>query len=173
MIRFAPFLLALAACDVGQVPAVGGTTDGGSNAGDGSVTAACVDRGLVGAAHDHGAGVTHAGETCMVSGCHLVGAGDGPKFAAMGTVYKADNVTANAGAAVRIAFGGMTKVVITDDAGNFHFAESLVATYPAQTDASGCPTDPVHMVTAIGSAIDMNCNRGGCHDNATNRINFE
>jgi hypothetical protein len=170
--RFA-LLLVLAACDVGavqpnNVPGV----DGGGSGSDSGVALACVDRGTAGAPHDHGAGVTHAGETCMVAGCHLAGGG-GPPFAAMGTVYKADNVTPNAGAAVRIAFGGMTKIAITDTAGNFHFSETLVATYPAQTDASGCPTDPVHMVTPISTALDMNCNRGGCHDNAANRINFE
>jgi hypothetical protein len=169
MSRLTLILVALAACDVGEVPAAGGGIDAG---GDGAVALACENRGIAGAPHDHGAGVTHAGETCMVTGCHITGGG-GPLFAAMGTVYKADNTTPNAGAAVRIAYGGMTKVAITDTAGNFHFSESLVATYPAKTDASACPTDPVHMVTVIGSALDMNCNRGGCHDNATNRINFE
>lgn len=169
MIRLAPLLLALAACDVGAVPAVGGTTDAG---GDGGVALACENRGVPGNAHDHGAGVTHAGEACMVAGCHIAGGG-APPFAAMGTVYKADNVTPNAGAVVRLAFAGMTKSAITDNAGNFRFSESLVPTFPAETDTSACPTDPVHMVTKINGAIDMNCNRGGCHDNAANRINFE
>ncbi|MGE0398556.1 MAG: hypothetical protein AB7T06_17755 [Kofleriaceae bacterium] len=172
MTRLAPLLLALAACDVGQVPAANvPLTDGGGGA-DMTTALACVDRGVAGTPHDHGAGVTHAGEACMVAGCHLAG-GDGPLFAAMGTVYKADNVTPNAGAAVRIVFGGMSKVAITDTAGNFYFSETLGATFPAKTDASGCPTDPVPMLTQITSAADMNCNRAGCHDNAANRINFE
>jgi hypothetical protein len=172
--RSLALLVLVAACDVGQVPAnnVPGVDGGGS--GDGGTTAlACVDRGTAGAAHIHTVGGgTNAGQACMVVGCHLAGGG-GPAFGAMGTVYKADNVTPNAGAAVRIAFGGETKIAITDDAGNFKFSETLVATYPAKTDASGCPTDPVHMIATIASAADMNCNRGGCHDNAANRINFE
>ncbi|GEM_PF-5155304 len=171
MIRFAPILLALAACDVGEVPAANvPLTDGGG--GDGNVALACVDRGTPGTAHDHGAGVTHAGESCMAAGCHIAG-GTGPLYGAMGTVYKADGTTPNPGAAVRIAYGGMTKVAITDSSGSFTFSSTLTPTYPAETDASGCPTNPVHMVTKLGTAADLNCNRGGCHDLATNRINFE
>jgi hypothetical protein len=129
-----------------------------------------VDRGVAGQAHDHGGGDTKAGQACMVAGCHLAG-GAGPIYAAMGTVYKADNVTPNAGAVVRLRFGGMQKLAVTDTAGNFTFSGTV--TYPAQTDASGCPTAPAPMITPVSTAADANCNRAGCHDTAANRINFE
>lgn len=173
MNRLAPLLLALAACDVGAVPAAGGGAD--APAGDGSAALACADRGTPGQAHIHATGGTsNKGQACMGAGCHIAG-GTGPLFGAMGTVYKADNTTANAGAVVRISYGGMTKTAITDTDGNFTFSATLTdqITFPSKTDASGCPTDPVHMVTQLGTLADMNCNRGGCHDLATNRINFE
>ncbi len=167
-------LFAFAACDLGEVPPVGGVTDAATGT-DGSAVLACIDRGTPGQAHIHATGGTsNQGQACMGAGCHIVG-GTGPLFGAMGTVYKADGVTPNPGAAVRISYGGMTKVAITDSDGNFTFSETLTTqvTFPSKTDASGCPTDPVHMVTPLGTAADMNCNRGGCHDVQTNRINFE
>lgn len=166
-------LLVLAACDLGEVPPAGGTgIDGGGDAGGSDAAAlACADRGTPGTPHDHGGGDTKAGQACMVVGCHVAGGG-GPLFAAMGTVFKADNTTPNAGAVVRLTYGGMTKSAVTDTAGNFTFSSTITPTFPADTDASACP-DTVKMGTKISSAADLNCNRAGCHDNAANRINFQ
>lgn len=147
----------LAGCEVGSLQPGGGTgTDGG---GSGSNVAACVNRGAIAPAYVHAAGATtNAGVDCMQSGCHSAG-GTGTLFTAAGTIYKADLVTPNPGAVVRIRSGGQELTAVADQAGNFRFAQPI--TFPAETDVTACPNQ-VPMVTPLGNG-DGACSRAGCH----------
>ncbi|MDX2094144.1 MAG: hypothetical protein SFX73_40310 [Kofleriaceae bacterium] len=155
-------LLALVTgCSVGEVALNGGGPDGGGGGGGdgGGLAAACVNRGQIGLAHQHAGGGTNAGTNCMDGvACHAAG-GAGGTFTAAGTLYKADKVTPDPGAAVRIFSGGQTYTAFADDAGNFRFTQAI--TYPATTDASACP-DAIPMLTQL-RAGDGACARAGCH----------
>jgi hypothetical protein len=161
--RSTVLLLALATgCSVGEVNlnGGGGGDGGGGGGGDGGGSAAiCVDRGQVGVAHVHAAGGgTNAGQDCMAAGCHNAG-GPGGTFTAAGTVYKADKVTPNPGAAIRIMSGGQTYTAFADDAGTFRFTQAI--TYPATTDVSACP-DAVPMLGQLRAGQGA-CSLAGCH----------
>ncbi|HET7501915.1 MAG TPA: hypothetical protein VFK02_12950 [Kofleriaceae bacterium] len=161
--------LLLAACTVGEVgtanaPA-GGGTDAGSGSGSGSgsgIGTACVNRATAGPAHDHGNGVTHAGENCLqVGSCHLNNspAPAGPPFQFAGTVYKTDGVTPNSGVNLRIKqkAGTGSVTLVSDLAGNFSIAAgSLQQAFPAAVDATACPTVKAMMA-------DLVQGNGGCN----------
>src|SRR5882724_13035095 len=116
--------LVFAACTVGQLPDNSGGTpvpDAGSGGKDGGpVGNGCADRAVAGGPHDHGGGVTHAGENCLLAGaCHLNNNGAGPPFQFAGTVYKADGKTPNPGVNIRIkpASGAAGTTLVSDTEG--------------------------------------------------------
>ena len=154
-------LVTVAACDVGEVPIGGGGHGGGSGSGSAGFATTCVDRSASpGVSHDHGGGVTHAGQGCIGVGCHLLGQAGG-EFTAAGTVYKADGVTPNPGAVVRIKSGTMTLTAIAESAGTFHFSQPI--TFPTITDVSACP-DASKMTGKIQAGGGGNCSSGtSCH----------
>lgn len=170
--------LFVAACTVGDFPRTGGAddapgTDAGNNPGTdaGPVGNGCVAR-LAPAdpAHVHTVGGTHAGEGCLVAGCHLNNAlGTGaPGFQFAGTIYKPGAAkTPSAGATVTVkSAAGLTTAAITDDAGNFHIAAgSLQNPFPALVNASACPT----LTPMAGSLVQGggNCTSAACHGGAT------
>jgi hypothetical protein len=158
MLRAGVVLFTIAGCDVGEVPLGGGGADADN-------VALCADRQAVNPAYKHiGALDTKAGQGCVAVGCHLPGqTGAGaPSFTAAGTIYKADKVTPNAGALVRIKSGGNVLKAVADDAGNFSF--QLAITYPATTEGTACPdlTPMVGQITT-GPGVGGNCNSSGCH----------
>jgi hypothetical protein len=164
-------MVAVAACDVGEVPVGGG---GGGGGGGGSpdapgsmagIATSCVDRaGTPGAAHQH-SGVTvnptHAGEGCLDVGCHGP-AQPGGEYAAAGTVYKQDGTTPNAGAVVRIKSGSMELKAVASDAGTFFFPPTQQIAYPTITDVSACPSSST-MTTKLVATGGPNCSQQGCH----------
>ena len=159
--------LFVAACTVGEIPTNGGTPgiDGGTNPTNdgGPVGNGCLNRLAADPAHDHGAGVTHAGENCMQAGaCHAQGTRQPFQFA--GTLYKSDGKTASAGASIRLrpmnppGAAGIT--VITDDAGNFHIgAGALAGAFPGLTDATACPT----VKPMVGAVLAGGGECNSCH----------
>jgi hypothetical protein len=176
MLRTALLLSSMltAACTIGDLPANRG--GGGVDAGGGGQIDAppqqgngCVDRLTPpGMAHDHGgvAGVTHAGENCIVAGCHANNAlGTGaPGFQFAGTIYKAGTTTPNAGVNIRVTSGTTVLTSVTDTAGNFSImAGSLQGTFSATTDISACPsiTPMVTKLVSGGGPGANSCNL--CH----------
>ncbi len=112
---FMPFVVA--ACEVGEVPINGGTSidapvittpiDAPGPGIDAVAVAQCAPRANpVTVAHTHSAGATtHAGENCVVAGCHLatnVGTG-APGMQFGGTLYGSDGITPNKGATLSSA----------------------------------------------------------------------
>jgi hypothetical protein len=176
-----PFVMA--ACEVGEVPINGGTgidapisttTDSGiSPTTDAPVAALCAPRASpVTVAHLHSAGATtHAGENCVVAGCHLatnVGTG-APGMQFGGTLYGTDGITPNKGATVYFKnAAGTTVLTTTDTAGNFYMnAGSLPQGFPALVSASVCPTTgtgsaPTPMTEAVQNT-GGGCALAGCH----------
>lgn len=154
-------MVSLAACDVGEVPIGGGNPDGST--GSAGFTTTCETRGTLPGAisHDHGGGVTHAGEGCLNAGCHGP-AQPGGEFAAGGTVYKQDGTTPNPGAVVRIKNGATVLTAIAESAGTFHFSAQPSITYPTITDVSACP-DHSTMTTKLTVGGGGNCSQAGCH----------
>ena len=161
-------MVAVAACDVGEVPIGGGGGGGGGPDAPGGVTGfatSCVDRAATpGIAHQHsGVAVnpTHAGEGCLNVGCHGP-AQPGGEYAAGGTIYKQDGTTPNAGAIVRIKSGNNTLTAVASDGGTFFFPPTAQITYPTITDVSACPSSSkmTAKLTATGGA---NCSQQGCH----------
>jgi hypothetical protein len=86
---------------------------------------------------------THAGENCIVGGCHLnnnLGL-NAPGYQFGGTVYVTGTTNPSAGATVRIKSGTTVLKTVTDDAGNFHFAAGLLSgAFTATVDVTACPT---------------------------------
>jgi hypothetical protein len=167
--------LFFAACTVGDIPKNGnGGVDaapGGDSGGtgtDGSVKAAgCVDRITPpGDAHPHAGGVTHAGEGCVVSGCHLANApGAGaPGFQFAGTIYKpgAGKIPSTGVTVTVKAANGTTAVGVTDSAGNFNIvAGTLQNPFPATVSVTACPTlAPMVSQLVQGGG---NCTSAACH----------
>jgi hypothetical protein len=125
-------------------------------------------------AHLHSAGATtHAGENCVVAGCHLNGnVGTGaPGFQFGGTLYGNDGITPNAGATIYFKSpAGVTKPTTTDTAGNFYLeAGQLPQAFPAMVSASVCPTPPATgspAPTPMTEAVQNTgggCALSGCH----------
>lgn len=175
--------LLVAACTVGELPKTGGIggtggnetpgVDAGSNPGtdaSGAHANGCVDRIVpAGDAHQHGGtgGPTHAGEGCVVGGCHLasnLGAG-APGFQFAGTVYKPDGTTPSTGVTIQVkSAAGKIAVGVSDSAGNFSIpAGTLQAAFPATTNVTVCPnvTPMVSQLVQAGTVPGNNCN--GCH----------
>ena len=163
-------MVAVAACDVGEVPVGGGGGGGGggpdaSGGGATGFTTTCVDRAAQGGTSHQHSGVTvnptHAGEGCLNVGCHGP-AQPGGEFAAAGTVYKQDGTTPNVGAVVRIKSGTMELKAVTEDGGTFHFPPTSQITYPTITDVSACPSSS-KMTTKLTANGGPNCSQAGCH----------
>lgn len=165
--------LFVAACTIGELPNNGGNpgTDAGNSGTDAKPTGnACVDR-LVpaGVAHPHLAGgSTHAGEGCLLAGCHLANnpGTNAPPFQFAGTVYKPGGTTPSAGATITVkASNGMTTTGVTDAAGNFGIAAgSLPNPFPATVSVTACPTlTPMISTLSQGGG---NCTSTGCHGTA-------
>lgn len=168
--------LFVAACTVGELPKNGagggdiagpdaGNTTGGT---DGGIKANnCVNRIVPpGGAHLHAGGATHAGEGCLVAGCHLAnnpGAG-APGFQFAGTVYKPGaGKIPSTGVTVQVkSAAGMVVTGVTDDAGNFNIlAGSLPNPFPATVAVTACPT-----LTPMSSSLVQgggNCTSAACH----------
>jgi hypothetical protein len=177
MLRTALLLSSLfaAACTVGDLPTNRG--NGQVDAGAGMmIDAAAMGNGCVnrivppGDAHQHGGagGPTHAGEDCIVAGCHANNAlGNGaPGFQFAGTVYKVGTTTPNTGLTIHVVSGATVLTGVTDTAGNFNIgAGSLAGAFTATTDVTACP-DIKPMVTKLtggggGGPGANSCNR--CH----------
>ena len=165
--------LALAACDVGEVPLANTSTDGGTVTGDGGTTAALCQARLTPAnqGHSHAGGTYHQGENCLKGGCHLAGnLGTGaPAFDFGGTLYGIDGTTANKGATMHFTnSAGAAQDTTSDDHGNFYLeAGALANAFPAHVSASVCATGstttpPAPMNTALAT-IDGGCARSTCH----------
>ena len=174
-----------AACEVGEVPINGAVAvdapvthppiDAGPPPIDAPPVALCAPRlNPANVAHIHSAGATtHAGENCIVGGCHQNGnVGTGaPAFQFAGTLYGSDGVTPNAGATLYFKnAAGLTKDTTSDKAGNFYLAAgTLTQGFPAMVSASVCPTAPAtgnpaptpmtEAVTSTGGG----CALAGCH----------
>jgi hypothetical protein len=159
-------VVALGACDVGEVPIGGGGGGGGGPDAPGttlSFSTTCVDRSAqIGTAHIHATGgTTNAGTACLNAGCHGP-AQPGGEWAAAGTVYKQDGTTPNPGAVVRIKNGANTMTAVTDDGGTFHFPAPVTPmTFPTITDVSACPA--ASKMTAHLVSGNQNCSMAGCH----------
>ena len=155
------------ACSVGEVPS--GTADAGGMTGSDAGASACIDRKTPTIAHDHGNGVTHAGEPCITSGCHLPASpGSGaPSFQFAGTLYKTGGSMPNPGATIRVKSGTMEAKAVADSAGNFYIEVGTLPAmpFPATTSVTACPT-----TTAMSSQLTAgppnggNCSVGSCHD---------
>jgi hypothetical protein len=163
----------LAACTVG----VAGPPVGEVDAPQGGMTDAppqgngCIDRSATpGVPHLHLAGGTsNAGQGCINTGCHDPQAlgQNAPGWQFAGTLYKADGVTPNAGASIKIiaADGVTSKSAVADTDGNFYIAQGgLPGAFPAQAAVTACPTI-TNMSTKLQNnstpAKGGNCN--GCH----------
>jgi hypothetical protein len=171
------FLCAFSACTVGSPLAT--QSGGDDNMIDAAIDAAntfengCVDPSVaIGAHHVHIVGGTsNAGQACVVSGCHLVGATgvNAPPWMMAGTVYLADNTTPNAGVIVTVTDAAMVKhTSVTDDNGNFYVQDDGSLTFPAQSKvtygSTKCGTINSMsgaLVATAAPATGNNCN--GCH----------
>jgi hypothetical protein len=171
--------LFVAACTVGEIgsskntgtPDAGGTTTDAAPTGNGCINrVAAVDPAY---AHGGAGGPTHAGESCVVAGCHLANnpGPNAPGWQFAGTVYKTGGTVPSAGATVQIkSAAGMTVTAITDDAGNFHIGAGMLPNpFPATATTTACPTlTPMVSPLAQGGG---DCNGGGsCHGGTAGKI---
>ncbi|HEX5060007.1 MAG TPA: hypothetical protein VFV99_11640 [Kofleriaceae bacterium] len=161
------FSLVLAACDVGELPGVGGA-DGGSGSGDGGGNG-CIEVSATPAVGHHNP-VMPTG--CMsAAGCHSQAKGLGaaaPAYSYGGLLYKADKMTPYAGATVIIKLGTAEKKAAVADNGEFFLVPGIAgldeptATMTGSTEASACPSANLKMgglLTAAGG----DCNSAACH----------
>lgn len=170
-------LVFASACDVGTVLEHQGSGD--DDGSDGSNCGNKVDPPPPSHPHTDD-GTPHAGRGCMdAAGCHNAGLGLGsgaPEYSYAGTVYTdAGGATPAAGATVFVTQAGVTKKLLTDDAGNFQIETGLLptptATSPATTSATQCPTISP-MVGTLGAG-QGNCNQGGtCHGGGQGKIHL-
>ena len=160
------FSLCLAACDVGELPGVGG--DGGGS-GDGGGNG-CIEVSATPPDGHHNPGMG-----CMsAAGCHNDALGLGtaaPAYTYGGTLYKADKTTPYAGATVVVTLGSALKKVTAADNGNFWLVPGLgldppTAANRAATKATACPSTPNLMSGTLGAG-DGDCNKSGCHTPGT------
>jgi len=168
--------LFVAACTVGDLPKNGGAdaapgTDSGNGGIDSPINAnGCVDRIVPpGGAHPHAGGVTHAGEGCLLSGCHLANApGAGaPGFQFAGTIYKPGaGKIPSTGVTIQVkSAAGVLATGVTDDAGNFNIlAGTLPNPFPATVSVTACPTKTA-MVSTLAQG-GGNCTSAACHAGA-------
>jgi hypothetical protein len=160
MVRIAVILLlGLGACDVGELPGVGGV--------DGSISGSgCVNLSMTPPSGHHNQGMG-----CMSAAqCHnqALGLGVGaPAYSFGGTLFKADKTTPYAGATIVVKMGNAEKKVVTADNGNFWLVPGVAgldpptATTRASTTATACPT--LMPMTGTLGAGDGNCAKTGCH----------
>jgi hypothetical protein len=124
-----------------------------------------VTRGTPLQAFQHPAGIgngnSNAGLACVSSGCHLDGGQGAPLYQFGGTLYNTDGVTPSAGATVAVTSGGVTKTMVTDDAGNFYLDKGLgfANPFPAVARVTACPT----ITQMAGNLIVGGGNCNGCH----------
>ncbi len=157
--------LILAACDVGEIPGVGGG-DAGSGGSDGSGSGSNCE--VISASppdghHNPGMGCRSA------AACHNAQLGLGnqaPEYSVGGTIYKdAAGTMPYGGATVFVSVGGATKKTIAATNGNFWFVPALLpaptATATGTTKASACPNTTAMAGTLGGGGGD--CNSGSCH----------
>jgi hypothetical protein len=167
--------LVVTACDVGDV----GTSNNNNTADGGGMTAdfnACVDRRTpADVPHKHTDDQTsHKGQNCIAANCHLnssLGAlAPGYQFA--GTLYAIGGTMPQAGAAVRIKSGTTVLTAYADADGNFFFpAGSIMGSFSANTNVSGCPsmTSMVGLLVGGSGAGGANsCNL--CHTTGANAM---
>ncbi len=108
----------------------------------------------------------NAGQSCLQSGCHLIGntGGAAPAYSYAGTLYRDSAGTqAYPGATIEVVIGGQTHKIITATNGNFFLPPALApaptAGSPGTTKASGCPsTTPM-----TGQLVDNGGNCNNCH----------
>jgi len=116
-------------------------------------------------AHLDGMG-TYAGASCLESGCHLSGAvgADSPAYLAAGTIFKADGVTPQAGATMRLVplNNGAPAVAVTDASGNFFILAGTTNPFPAIPEVTACPNVDRMLEGAFDPSYG-NCNVEGCH----------
>src|SRR5258706_13386459 len=93
--------------------------------------------------HKDGEG-SHAGRSCVESGCHLAGdtGPQAPAYHAAGTVYRPDLTTPVPGVTVR--FTPLSSVatrteVVTDADGNFYVLATEPTPFPSAPEVSTCP----------------------------------
>lgn len=157
-------------CSVGEVP-IGGGGDDDTGVDSGTNPGACATRiSPASTAHDHGGGDTRAGQSCIVTGCHLAGGGGGPPYLWAGTIYQPDGTTPAAGVEVRLLpnDGGAALIAKSDTAGNFKFDDNLTNPFGANatTLASGCPAPDSKMAGKLTAPNQGSCNNGtACHAN--------
>jgi hypothetical protein len=159
------FSLCLAACDVGELPQLGG--DGG--AGDSGSGNGCVDLAAPAPVGHHTP--PHA-EGCMsAAGCHntALGLGTGaPAYSYGGLLFKMDKTTPYAGATIIVTLGAAEKKATVSDNGEFFLVPGVAGLDPptnamtALTKATACPTAPIAMVGALTQG-GGDCQKSGCH----------
>jgi hypothetical protein len=155
-----------AACDVGSVVTNNqggpdGSMNGGVDSPVGSNGSNC--DALAANAPD---GHHNAGQTCLQSGCHLVGqAGAGaPEYSYAGTLWRdSGGASPYPAATIEIVIGGQTHKITTATNGNFFLPPALApaptAAAPGTTKASACPsTTPM-----TGQLVDNGGNCNNCH----------
>lgn len=145
-------VLALVACDVGDVRDLDTLPDAGAeDPGVDGAPAACRET-----VPDVGGGEHNPGQACIA--CHL--AEGAPQFTLAGTLYTdaAGTAPVVGGTIIVTDATGASVDMITQANGNFWTTQAL--TYPVRVAASQCP-DTVPMAGAITAAGD--CNAGGCH----------
>jgi hypothetical protein len=112
------------------------------------------------------------GMSCATAGaCHPItdgGAGAGPFLQLAGTVYaKSDGAEPTEGATVTLTWNGGSKKFVTGTApgkGNFFDYTVTGITFPATVKVSLCPDPELAMNTPLANAGDLNCSKGGCHN---------
>jgi hypothetical protein len=159
--------LCLAACDVGQLPAIGATNDSGTGGGDTGGNG-CIDLATDIPPGHHVPPMTQG---CMSqAACHNEALGLGtaaPAYTYAGLVYKADKTTPAGGATVIVKLGAAEKHVTVSDNGEFALVAGVAGidppsnTAPANTSATACPslTPMVGVLTQGGG----DCAKSGCH----------
>jgi len=162
MVRIVVILsLCLAACDVGELPGLGGDAGSGDGGGNG-----CVDVSATPPDGHHNPGMG-----CMSAAqCHNMALGLGvgaPAYSYGGTVFKLDKTTPYAGATILVKLGTAEKKILVANNGNFWAVPGVAGidepttANRASTKATACPT-----LTPMGGTLgagDGNCNKTGCH----------
>jgi hypothetical protein len=170
MTRIAVILaFAIAACDVGSVVTNNqGGPDGSMNTGgpDGSGSVGSNGSNCDAVSNTPPDGHHNAGQTCLQSGCHLVGqaGANAPEYSVAGTLWRdSGGASPYPGATIEITVGGTTRKIVTASNGNFFSTPQLTtaptAGTPGTTKASACPsTTPMS-----GQLVDNGGNCNNCH----------
>jgi len=167
MTRIAVILaFAIAACDVGSVVTNNqggpdGSMMGGVDSPVGSNGSNCDPL-----ATNNTDGHHNAGQTCLQSGCHLVGqTGAGaPEYSVAGTLWRdSGGASPYANATIEVTIGGTTHKLVTATNGNFFSPPALTpaptAGSPGTTKASACPST----LPMSENLVDNGGNCNNCH----------